>query len=165
MKLIQPNIRLKDTFIKVIKDYKKNEEWHYYYKYEEALTDFESYLESLRKSSLGKELPEGDVPTTTYWLTDNSETEIRGIIRIRHIAIPIHGNIGYDVPPEMRFKGYGEELLRLGLIKARELGIKEVLVTCGAGNKGSRRIIEKNGGRCLRSSMDNFERFDQYIVE
>ena len=26
-------------------------------------------------------------------------------------------------------------------------------------------IIEENGGRYLKSSMDNFERFDQYIIE
>ena len=114
---------------------------------------------------MGEELPEGDVPFTTYWLTDEDETEIRGIIRIRHIADPIHGNIGYDVPPKMRFKGYGKELLRLGLIEAGKLGISEVRVTCGAGNKGSRRIIEENKGRYLKSSMDNFERFDQYIIE
>ena len=165
MKLILPNNRLEDAFKRAVLDYGENKEWFYYYMYEEALTDFEGYLERLKKTGLGEEVPEGHVPTTMYWLTDEGETEVRGIIRIRHMAIPIHGNIGYDVPPKMRFKGYGRELLRLGLIKAREHGISDVLVTCGAGNKGSKGIIEENGGRYLKSSMDNFERFDQYIIE
>jgi len=165
MKLIQPNIRLKETFIKVIEDYKKNEEWFYYYMYEGALEDYEGYLKTLENTSMGKELPEGDVPSTLYWLVDDGETEIRGIIRIRHRRIPVHGNIGYDVPPKMRFKGYGREILRLGIEKARELGVEEVRITCAAGNAGSKKIIEVNGGRYLESAMDNFERFDQYIIE
>ena len=164
MKLVLPDKRLKDIFTVAALDYKEHNEWHYYEKHKGIVEDCDNFFEELQKQRDGIDI--GDrVATTNYWLVDDSETEVRGIIRIRHVAIPIHGNIGYDVPPKMRFKGYGRELLRLGLIKAREHGISDVLVTCGAGNKGSKGIIEENGGRYLKSSMDNFERFDQYIIE
>lgn len=165
MKLIRPNKNLKQKFFDVIEDYKKNEEWFYYYKYEKALEDYEGYLIDLDKESKGIDLIDGDVPTTVYWLVDEEEKEIRGIIRVRHIAIPIHGNIGYDVPPKMRFKGYGREILRLGVIVAKDMGMEEVRVSCGAGNKGSKRIIEENDGEFIGSKIDNFERFNQYVIK
>lgn len=165
MKLIKPKIELKDKFYEVIEDYKREQEWHYYYKYDKALEDYDGYLTDLEKNSKGIDLAEGDVPTTLYWLVDEGETEIRGIIRIRHKAVPIHGNIGYDVPPKMRFKGYGREILKLGVLKAKEMGITEVRVTCAANNEGSKRIIEANGGELLGTAMDNSERFNQYLIK
>jgi predicted acetyltransferase len=36
--------------------------------------------------------------------------------------------------------------LRLGLEKARDLGLRRVLVTCDETNIGSKKIIEYNGG-------------------
>ena len=165
MKLIRPNESLKQEFFDIIEDYKKNEEWFYYYKYDSALEDYAGYLLDLDKESKGIDLVEGHVPTTVYWLVDEEETEIRGVIRIRHRAIPIHGNIGYDVPPKMRFKGYGKEILRLGVIEAKNIGIDEIQISCGAGNEGSKRIIEENGGEFIASKIDNFERFNQYIIK
>jgi len=37
-------------------------------------------------------------------------------------------------------------LLRLGLEKARERGLKRVLITCDETNLASRKVIEHNGG-------------------
>ena len=165
MKLILPRKDMEEAFRRMAEDYRNEEEWHYYYKYEEGLQNMEEYLERLRAMSQGKDLPEGGVTTTSYWLVDEEEREIRGNIRIRHIAVPIHGNIGYDIPPSMRMKGYGREILRLGLEKARELGIREVRVTCGEENEASRRVIEANGGKFLKREEDEGERFDQYIIE
>ncbi len=56
------------------------------------------------------------------------------------------GHIGYDVPPSERMKGYGTILLKHVLLKAKEMGIKKVLITCDADNIGSAKIIENNGG-------------------
>lgn len=165
MKLIKPNQKLKLNFFDAIEDYKTNEEWFYYYKYDSALEDYEGYLESLDKQSRGMELAKGHVPTTVYWLVDEDETEIRGIIRIRHTAIPIHGNIGYDVPPKRRFKGYGTEILRLGVIEAKNMGMTEVKISCSAVNEGSKRVIEINGGEFIGTKIDNFERFNQYVIK
>lgn len=74
-----------------------------------------------------------------------------GIIHIRLELTPrllsYAGHIGYGVNPKYWRQGYGTELLRIGLIKAREL-IKDdkVLITCDDDNIGSAKVIEKNGG-------------------
>ncbi|GLI57026.1 acetyltransferase [Propionigenium maris DSM 9537] len=165
MKLILPRPGMEEAFKRMAEDYRVEEEWHYYYKYEEGLQNMENYLERLGEISRGIDLPEGDVATTTYWLVDEDETEIRGNIRIRHRAVPIHGNIGYDVPPSMRMRGYGREILKLGIAKAREMGIEDLRVTCGENNEASRRVIQGNGGRFLRSEEDHGENFLEYIIE
>ena len=66
------------------------------------------------------------------------------------------GHIGYAVVPRERRKGYGTEMLRLGLEKAKKLGIKKALVTSDETNIGSKKIIEKNGG-VLENQVPNPE--------
>ena len=48
--------------------------------------------------------------------------------------------------PSERKKGYGTLILKLALKKAREIGLKKVLLTCSDTNVGSRKIIEACGG-------------------
>ena len=57
--------------------------------------------------------------------------------------------------PLERGKGYGTALLGLTLRKACEIGLREVLVTCDSGNIASVRIIEKNGGRLLGTTISD----------
>lgn len=74
-----------------------------------------------------------------------------GIIHIRVELTPallsFGGHIGYGVNPRFWRQGYGTELLRIGLLKAKEL-VKEdkVLITCDDDNIGSGKVIENNGG-------------------
>jgi len=74
-----------------------------------------------------------------------------GIIHIRIELTPrllmYGGHIGYGVNPKYWRQGYGTELLRIGLIRIKEL-IKDdrVLVTCDDDNIGSAKVIVKNGG-------------------
>ena len=56
------------------------------------------------------------------------------------------GHIGYSIIPNARGHGYGTEALRLGIERARQLGMERLLVTCDAQNIASERIIQKNGG-------------------
>lgn len=67
-----------------------------------------------------------------------------------HIEHPVlrerGGHIGYSVRPVERGKGYGRELLRLALLRCRELGLVRVLVTCNADNVASEHVILANGG-------------------
>jgi len=55
-------------------------------------------------------------------------------------------HIGYEIRPSKRRCGYGTALLRLGLDKAHEWGLHQVVLTCDETNTGSRKIIEANGG-------------------
>ena len=74
-----------------------------------------------------------------------------GIIHIRIELTPrllsYGGHIGYGVNPKYWRQGYGTELLRIGLIRIKEL-IKDdrILVTCDDDNIGSAKVIENNGG-------------------
>ena len=92
--------------------------------------------------------PEGYVPDTELWWVDGDE--FLGRIGVRHRLTPmlleIGGHIGYDVRPLARRRGHATEMLRQALAIAHELGIDPALVTCDAGNIGSRAVIERNGG-------------------
>jgi len=76
--------------------------------------------------------------------------EYIGRLDIRHHLTEhlrqIGGHIGYGIRPSKRRQGYGRLILKLGLEKAKEMGIEKVLVTCDVTNVGSRKIIEANGG-------------------
>lgn len=80
-----------------------------------------------------------------------SDNRIVGVIDLRHhIDHPIlgtwGGHCGYSVRPSERKKGYATEMLRLDILKAKELGIHKMLVTCDEGNVASEKTIIANGG-------------------
>ena len=95
--------------------------------------------------------PEGMVPASQYMAIRIFDNKIVGMIDLRHhIDHPIlsvwGGHIGYSVAPSERCKGYGKEMLRLCLEKARRRGMARVLVTCDRDNLASEKTILANGG-------------------
>ncbi len=161
--MILPVKKMEKEFKEIILDYQEEEDLLYYL-YMDALNDFDNHLRRLEELRIGEDLPEDEVAATEYWLVDGEEKEIRGMIKIRHESIPVHGNIGYNIPPKKRFLGYGTNILRLGIEKAKELGIKEVRVSCTSDNDGSRKIILKNNGVFIGLEEDNNELYEQYII-
>jgi len=115
-----------------------------------ALKGVSAHIRKLQDMARGVGLPEGWVPSTTYWLVRDGKI-IVARSNLRHRLTPslerVGGHIGYATRPSERRKGYGTLLCALTLQKARELGLKRVLITCDADNLASARIIEKNGGR------------------
>lgn len=111
-------------------------------------SEFAAFLASLKKAA-GPRLTPGSVPRTTYWLVD--EAGFIGRVSVRHRLNEnlkrMGGHIGYEIRPSRRRQGYGTLALRLGLERARAIGIHKVLVTCDATNLPSRSIILANGGR------------------
>lgn len=116
--------------------------------FDKAEKDFTAFVRELNERADGKHLPEGFVPEAVYWLIDGSE--YIGRLSVRHRLndhlLKIGGHIGYDIRPSKRKRGYGTMILRLGLRKAKELGIAKILLTCNENNLPSLKIIEKNGG-------------------
>ena len=91
-----------------------------------------------------------------------------GIIHIRIELTPFllsyGGHIGYGVNPKYWRQGYGTELLRIGLIRIKEL-IKDdrVLVTCDDDNIGSAKVIENNGG-VLENIVFNIDEYGDKVL-
>lgn len=98
-------------------------------------------------------LPEGKVHCTYFWITDGvgPDRELIGFLALRHELtawlLEEGGHIGYAVRPSRRREGHATRALRLGVRAAAGLGIDRVLVTCEEDNHGSRRTIERCGGR------------------
>ena len=114
--------------------------------------DYEQFLEWIEKKrnwSLGKELPEGFVPDTTFVLSD--EGTYVGVFNFRHCLNDFlregPGHIGYCISEKYRGKGYATEGLRLTLQKAKEKGIEEAYLSVNKDNPGSLRVQIKNGAR------------------
>lgn len=106
--------------------------------------DFQRMIDSLLNNEKIEYLPDGAVPSSTYWLVTDSG-KVVGSVNIRHSLTPF-GHIGYGIRPSERRKWYATKLLALSLLKARELGIEKVLVICNKDNAGSEKTIRNNGG-------------------
>ncbi|UYM14068.1 GNAT family N-acetyltransferase [Endozoicomonas euniceicola] len=149
MQLIEPNENLKNEFSIFITDIRNNDPDRYFI-YTDAEINLSKYINSLSEQRKGKNLPQGYSPCSHFWLIDNSNN-ILGALRVRHninskyLAEEL-GHIGYDIAPKYRKNGFGTLMLQLGLLEARKLNIKEILITADENNVASRKVIEKNGG-------------------
>lgn len=151
LRLVTLTLDQREQLLAMIQDYQQAGESRYDDILPEVQSRFAGYIERLERKSHGLDLPPGHVPTTTYWLVRAETGEILGSSRLRHYLNALleneGGNIGYDVRPSERSKGYATRMLALTLDKARELGLSRVLVTCDTANRASARVIQKNGGR------------------
>ncbi len=170
LRLVEPSNLYKESFLKAIREYRQAGEAEYADAYALAETDFDSFLRRTEDASKGVNLPSGWVPFSMFWLVDQGDNVV-GVIRIRHRLTPAlentGGHIGYEVPPSQRGKGYGNELLRLGLERARELGLRRVLLTCEPSHVRSRKTIERQGGKLLDQvvSLETGQPLCRYWIE
>ncbi len=110
--------------------------------------NFEDFVRDLLRRSYRATQDPDLVPETFRWLIDGGD--FIGYVHIRHelndFLMKYGGHIGYAIRPSRRKRGYGTQILKLGLEKAREIGLRRVLLICDSCNIGSRKIIEANGG-------------------
>ena len=111
----------------------------------------ETIFRQFESESRGIGLPEGYVPSTTFWLIEGERFIGSGNIRhfLNASLREYGGQIGDFIRLSERGKGYGRLLLRMLLQKAAEMGSRETLITCEAENKPSQRHIESLGERIL----------------
>ncbi len=127
--------------------FKENENGYmncvYGYDYEKFL----EWIEMKRNWSLGKDLPEGFVPDTTYMLVDGENYV--GTFNLRHYLNDSlregAGHIGYCIGKKYRGKGYATKGLAMTLVKARQMGIQEVYMSVNKDNPASLKVQTKNG--------------------
>ena len=153
--LVEPNEIFQKSFENYALAYRKISDKHYFNKYKKALENFQEYLNDLHNYSEGNDLPQGEVITSTFWLIDKKD--VVGVVRIRHQEIECAGHIGYDISPDCRNRGYGFQILKLALEKAKKIGIEEVILTSNISNIASKKIIEMNNGKLLGTIFDEEE--------
>ena len=112
------------------------------------IDDFHEFLLKIETNKHQELLPDNFSSQNTYCLFD--EGRLIGGFNLRHNLvgnlINHGGNIGYLIRPSERRKGYGTKMLAFALVKAKELGLTKVLVSCEINNIGSSKVIENNKG-------------------
>jgi predicted acetyltransferase len=95
-----------------------------------------------------KGLIEGQPVSFHYWAIDNGKFigEFQLRIGFGEKVLNDIGSIGYAVRVSEWKKGYGSEILRLGLEIAREKGMEKVLLNINENNTASICLCEKFGG-------------------
>jgi predicted acetyltransferase len=146
MQLVSPSMKYEASYRTYIAELGDEERYPFPLDFDHS--DFPRLLRRLDEFSRGINIPEGFVPSTTYWLVDGSEllgvSNLRHYLneRIRHAG----GHIGLGVRPAQRGRGLGKLLLKLTLDEARKKDIVDVHIHCHKHNDASARIIKANGG-------------------
>ena len=127
--------------------------------------DFDNFISQIEK--LENDPDDHFVPSSTYCLK-TEEGKFVAMSNLRHYLNDrlkvMGGHIGYGTRADMRSKGYATKILELTLIKAKKLGINEVLITCHVENIASNRTIQKNSGK-LKGTIDWEGRMtNQYLI-
>lgn len=126
--------------------------------YQRAIEEPKQYLASLvaRKSATCADLPEGWLPSTTYYCVENGK--LLGVIRVRSGTNDwvenVIGHIGYETRPSARGKGVAKFLLAWVVQHAID---ERTIVTCDVNNGASRKVIEACGGQFLGEHEDPSE--------
>lgn len=123
-----------------------------------SFENFKNWLIEQDNWSKGKELPDGYVGQTTYWLYDGDE--VIGYGKLRH-ELTAHsrvngGNIGYAISQDFRGRGYGRKLFSMLLKEAEKLGIKEIIATVEKNNIASKTVIEHCGGHIFKENQERW---------
>lgn len=118
---------------------------------------FEHYKEWLIQQddwSREENLPKDYVGQSCFWL--KSDDVVVGFGKIRHELTDQSrkegGNIGIAIDPRQRGMGYGTCFISLLLQKAKEMGVKEILITVKKNNYPSKVAFEKNGCRVFKET-------------
>lgn len=147
LELVKPTIKMESAVLDFVTEFKLNNE--YMINGCCGLTRYSDYREWLQHiNQVENGLVPDRVASSTYFAVSSTNT-IVGIVDIRH-DLPekyfYSGHIGYSVRPSERRKGYGTEILRLGVEKAKKLNIEKILVVCSKNNIASIKVIENNNG-------------------
>ncbi|MEZ4885252.1 MAG: GNAT family N-acetyltransferase [Chitinophagales bacterium] len=160
--LVLPHLKYRKSYLKALAEFHK-ERLNLDIDYQATVKNFNGLITYYENFAKGINLPFGYVATTQYWLIDKKEyigrIDIRSQLNV--YLERIGGHISYQIRPTKRKMGYGKKQLGLALVKAKEMGLHQLLITCKADNLGSQKIIEHWGGNLI----DAIERPDTIVKE
>lgn len=165
--LVFPTLEHKNEVLNMLEEVKitdADKRWQYAGMSSLEELTYEEWQTKVMKESTGKNLESGRVAASTYIMVNKNNERVVGIVNIRHelndYLLNFGGHIGYSIRPLERQKGLGTIQLNLALEKAKDLGIKKVLVTCDTENIGSSKTIEKCHGK-----LENIVPKDKYFTK
>ena len=148
IELVEPCEELREGYIEYVEEFRAAGE-KVVGQWGDVDEDFTAFVQRLRDYAHGMNLPDEWVPATTFWLVCGGR--VLGTADLRHRLTEalkdVGGHVGYGIRPSERGKGYATLMLELVLVKAKQLGLGRVLVTCDKDNPASARVIQKNGGK------------------
>lgn len=154
MSLVRPSADYEHSYRAYIEELGDEERYPFPLDFEHA--DFAAMLRRLDDFDQGRDLPEGFVPSSTYWLVENGE--LIGVSNLRHFLneriARAGGHVGLGIRPGNRGRGLGVLLLGLTIQEARKRGIGELHIHCHKDNAASARMILSNGG-VLHSEIED----------
>lgn len=166
MQLIKPTKEFEESWHEALTEFQA-EGRKGFWNWEKEPTSLEDYISLTSQNSNGENVPDGWVPSSTFWLIDHGE--FVGHTNLRHtlndFLKEIGGHIGYYIRPSARGKGYGTKILELALIEAKKLGIKKALISCNETNIASKRVIEKNNGQFQDKILKDGEPILRFWIE
>lgn len=166
MKLVAPTKEFEKSWQEALAEFQA-EGRKGFWNWEKEPTNLDEYILLTSQNSRGENVPDGWVPSSTFWLIDDGEfighTNIRHSLNdfLKHIG----GHIGYYIRPSARGKGYGTKILEFALIEAEKLGLKKVLISCNEDNVASKRVIEKNNGQFQDKIVKDGESILRFWIE
>lgn len=122
-----------------------------------AREDFGQFVREADEEAAGIGHPPGIPPQTTFVLVGGGDVlgEVRYRPQLDEPYEQFNGHAAYNLRPSARGRGVATAGLGLLVDRARADGLPGMLLTVEGDNPASVRVIEKNGGRHLRDTVDD----------
>lgn len=131
--------------------------------------DVNEWIKDCKKWKNGKNLPDGFVASTQYICIRKTDNKLVGVLQLRHnltdYLLNFGGNIGYSVAIDERGKKICVKMLKLALKKAKNMGMKKVLITALDTNIASQKCIMANGGVYEDTRVDGDKKLQRYWID
>lgn len=110
--------------------------------------NYDQWLTGMQNRHTGRNLPEGYVRENFYLCYEG--TRLVGVFSLKfeltEYLLNYGGHVGYATRPADRGRGLATQMLRQGLVLAKEFGFDRILCICDNDNYASEKVILKNGG-------------------
>ena len=148
-RLVLPSTEFKSSFLEAMSEFideGRSLDAHSY----PICQPFDDFLVSRQKENTNPKPGDGRMANTDFWLIEKFSFVGRLNIRyeLNETLREFGGHLGYEIRPSLRRRGYGKQILTLGLEKAKKYGLSRLLVICNEDNFASRKFIESAVGQC-----------------